>query len=253
MMDVLQFGLVLAIGFIAGVINVLAAGGSMLTLPMLIFLGLPAAVANGTNRIGILVQNVTATANFYRKGYVNPKVALYLSIPAVVGSLLGAMIAVNMTDRLFQLILAFVMVVTMIFLVWKPIPKERLKSVDWNAYTNMQKMIGFGVFFLIGMYGGFIQVGVGFFILLALTAVFRMSLFDSNVLKVVIVGLFIFLSLFVFIWHGQVNWGLGIMLAIGNGLGAYVGSQLTITKGEKWIKAALFVMVLVMAIKLIFF
>ncbi|HSH25150.1 MAG TPA: sulfite exporter TauE/SafE family protein [Massilibacterium sp.] len=249
--EILLIIFVLLIGFLAGVLNVLAAGGSLLTLPMLIFLGLPSAEANGTNRIGILVQNITATTNFYRRGFVHTKVAFYLSIPAVIGSLIGASIAVKMTDRLFQVILAVIMLITLFFLIKKPIPEERLKKVAWETYAKKQKVLGFFVFFLIGIYGGFIQVGVGFFILLALTTIFHMSLFDSNIMKVVVVGLFIFLSLFIFIWNGQVNWLLGFILAIGNGLGAYVGSQLTIQKGEKWIKAALFVTIILMSIKLI--
>lgn len=246
----LDIGLIMGVGLIAGIINTMAGGGSLLTLPILIFLGLPAAVANGTNRIAIFLQSLTATYNFGRKGYIEKKLYLWLAIPAVVGSMIGADLAIQLSDRTFHIVLAIIMVVAVVFVIWNP-AKNAENLI--RTFTVKRKVLGSIVFLLIGGYGGFIQAGSGFFIITALTALFGFSLVKSNAHKNAIVALYIFFSLAVFIYHDEVNWLYGVILAVGNVLGAWIGSQIAIAKGDKWVKVFLVAAVVVMAIKLIFF
>jgi hypothetical protein len=241
--------LILGVGFAAGLINAMAAGGSLLTLPMLIFLGLPSAEANGTNRVALVVQSYVATRTFYKKGHFDKTLALWLGIPGIIGSIVGANLAITITDELFNMILAIMMVITVIFIIWQP--NTESKIAQNGEYSIPRKVIGVIAFFFIGIYSGFIQAGVGFFMIAALTAIFGMSLVKSNGMKVFLTGAYIFISLIVFIIHGQVHWGIGITLAIGNASGAWVGSNLAINKGEKWIKAFLFITVLFMAAELL--
>lgn len=247
-MEILEVLLILGVGFVAGVINTVAAGGSLLTLPVLIFVGLPSAVANGTNRVALVAQSLVAMKSFTSKGYFDKKLAILLGIPGVIGSIVGANLAITITDQLFNQILAVMMIITVIFIVWNPRQAASLK-VD-GEYTLARKIVGIIAFFFIGIYSGFIQAGVGFFILAALVGIFGLSLVKSNGLKVFFIGIYIFISLFIFVINGQVNWLLGIVLAIGNGFGAWVGSRIAINKGDKWIKAFLLVSVLLMAAKL---
>lgn len=244
-MSILDLLLVLAAGFIAGMINTVAAGGSLLTLPVLIFMGLPSAVANGTNRIAILVQSIVATRQFHKKGHLDKKLAILLGVPGLVGSLIGANLAISITDQVFNAILAVMMVITVIFIVWSP--QKKIASLTYEDYSLIRKILGGIIFFFVGIYAGFIQAGVGFFIIAALTAVFGLSLVKSNGIKVLLSGAFVFVSLFVFIIHGQVHWLLGFTLAIGNALGAWLGSNIAIHKGDKWIKAFLLITVFFMA------
>jgi len=244
-MSFMEMLLILVTGFIAGIINTLAAGGSLLTLPVLIFLGLPSAVANGTNRVAIVIQSIVATRYFHKKGYLDKKLALLLGIPGLIGSVIGANLAISITDQLFNQILAIMMVITVIFIVWNP--KKKMESPADRDYSSIRKILGVIAFFFVGIYAGFIQAGVGFFIIAALTAIFGLSLVKSNGIKVFLSGAFVFVSLFVFIIHDQVNWFLGFSLAIGNALGAWVGSNIAINKGEKWIKAFLMLTVFFMA------
>ena len=109
--SVLEIGGLIIIGFIAGGINTIAGGGSLLTLPILIFLGLPPNMANGTNRIAILFQNIFTTAGFKSKGVVTFPFSIYVGISALIGSLIGAQIAVDIKGETFNKVLAIIMVV----------------------------------------------------------------------------------------------------------------------------------------------
>ncbi|MBE3036986.1 MAG: sulfite exporter TauE/SafE family protein, partial [Candidatus Atribacteria bacterium] len=174
-MEILQVGLILVIGVVSGFINTLGGGGSLLTLPMLIFLGLPAAVANGTNRIGLIIQNVVAVSNFRRKGFFYPKLGITLAVPAVFGSFLGARLAISIPEELFQKILAVIMIMILVLILTRP-EKKFLKGIEGENLSTTRLIVSLFVFFSIGFYGGFIQAGVGFIIISALALITGMSL-----------------------------------------------------------------------------
>lgn len=239
--------LILAAGTAAGFINAMAGGGSLLTMPVLIFMGLPSATANGTNRIALLVQNVIGIWNFRSKGYFDWKLGLILSIPAVIGSLIGASFAVSIPDGLFNKILAVIMIVIVIFVVWQP---HKKMASEAKPATKGRLITSCIIFFFVGLYGGFIQAGIGFLIIASMSFIFGMSLVGANAIKLFVGGVYIFASFFIFIIHGEVNWLLGFILAIGNGLGAWIGSHFAVSKGDKWIRVVLLIAVVLMAGKL---
>jgi len=249
-MEILDVGLILITGIAAGFMNTLGGGGSLLTLPMLIFLGLPAAVANGTNRIALIVQNIVGVSNFRRKGFFYPKLGIILAIPAVFGSLIGAKFAISVPEELFQKILAIIMIVVMILILTRP-EKRFLKEIEGENLSTVRLVVSIFVFFGVGLYGGFINAGVGFVIIVALTLITGMSLVKINSLKLFIVLIYIFSSLVVFIIHGKVNWILGLTLAAGNALGAYLGSNFAVSKGDKWIRVFIVIAILSMSAKLL--
>ncbi len=249
-MDILNVGLILVTGVVAGFMNTLGGGGSLLTLPMLIFLGSPAAVANGTNRIALMVQNIVGVSNFRRKGFFYPKLGIILAIPAVFGSLLGARFAISVPEELFQKILAVIMIVVLILILTRP-EKKFLKEIEGENLSTARLVVSIFVFFGVGLYGGFIQAGVGFIIISALALITGMSLVKINSLKLFIVLIYISSSLVVFIIHGKVDWILGLTLAIGNALGAYLGSNFAVSKGDKWIRVFIVIAILSMSAKLL--
>jgi len=248
-MELELFFLVL-IGFVAGVINILAGGGSLLTLPMLIFLGLPPSIANGTNRVAILIQNVFSVSGFRSKGINTFPHSIYFGLSAMLGAIIGAQIAIDIKGELFNKILAIIMVLVVTYLVIN----RKTKYEDLiERVTGKHLWISLVLFFFVGIYGGFIQAGTGFLILLVLSGVNQFSLVKSNAIKVVVAFIYTLSALAIFVWNDQVNWKYGLVLSIGNAMGGWFASRWSVKKGDGLIKIFLIVMVTVMAIKLWFF
>ncbi len=246
-MILLKLFFVVIVGIIAGFININAGGGSLLSLPVLIFLGLPSTIANGTNRVALVVEGIMGSANFKRKGLLDIKLSLLLSIPAVIGSLLGAKLAISLTDKTFNIILGFVMIFVLIQIL---ISNKKSNSVDTASLNKIQKLVSAITFFFVGFYGGFIQVGVGFIIIVSLSVITKFSLLKINGLKAVIIPIYLITSLIIFIVSGKINWLFAIFLALGNGIGAWIGAHYATKKGDKLIKIILIVAVSALSFKL---
>ena len=247
-MEIWHIPVVFFAGILAGFINTLAGGGSLLTLPILIFLGLPTAVANGTNRIAIVAQCAFAVAGFKKKGVSNFKLSLLLSTPAIIGAIIGAYFAVDISDVLFRRVLAVIMLLVLGLILWNP---RQDSSGNSNSLGRRQLITAMTVFFFIGIYGGFIQVGVGFIIIAALTTITKFNLVVTNSHKVFIAGIYTIFALIVFAFNGKVCWKIGLCLAAGMGLGGWIGSHWAVKKGERWIRVVLTICVVAMVIKLI--
>ncbi|MEW6064698.1 hypothetical protein P378_01125 [Desulforamulus profundi] len=250
-MTISEILIILVAGIAAGFVNVVGGGGSLIAMPVLIFLGLPSAVANGTNRVALMVQSLVAIGYFRNKGYFYPKLSILLGIPAVIGSIIGAQFAISLSDEMFNRVLAVVMLVVLVLIIWRP-EKKFIKSEE--AMENLSKprlAVAALVFLGVGFYGGFIQAGVGFVIIVALALITGMSLVKINSLKVCVTIIYMLSSLIVFVCSGKVDWMLGLVLAVGNAVGAYLGSVFTVSKGDKWIRIFLIVSVLIMAAKLL--
>ena len=239
------FAALVVIGFVAAVINVIAGGGSFLTLPLLLFLGLPASVANGTNRVGVLAQNVSAVVGFHRHQALPFRWALAVSVPAVAGAALGVWAALNVPDVAFRRILSAVMLAvafgTLLHRSRAGAPREALRPPwHWTMIAG---------FFGTGLYGGFLQAGVGFFAL-AMTSLAGLDLVRGNAIKVFTVMLLTLLSLAVFAGTGHVDWPAGAALALGNLLGGIVGVRVAVLKGHRWLGRVVTVTIVVFAVLL---
>ena len=242
--------LLIIVGFIAGVINTLAGGGSLLTLPVLIFMGLPPNIANGTNRIGIIIQMLAGTAGFKSKGISTFPFSFYLGISALLGSLIGAQIAVDIKGEAFNKILSFVMISVVLLIVFKP----KLKAKELIERTTGKHLwIGCIAFFFFGIYGGFLNAGLGFILILFLHYFNHLSLIKSNATKAVVIIIYMSGALIVFILNDAVNWKMGLTMAIGTSLGGWFASRFSVKKGDGFIKIFLIIMVSIMAVKLWFF
>lgn len=250
MNDLLQYGLLILVGMIAGVINTLAGGGSLLTLPVLIFMGLPPNVANATNRVGIAFQALIGTAGYRSKGVSNFPFNIYLGISALIGSLIGAQIAVDIKGETFNKLLAVIMIIVVAIIVFKPKPTDLKMPERLTGKYLFYAIIGF---FFIGIYGGFINAGIGFVIILFLNNVNRLSLIKTNATKVSLVFIYTCGALALFAYNGTVDWSSGFVLAIGTSIGAWWSSRWSVDKGEGVIKIAMVIMVTIMSIKLWFF
>lgn len=233
-----------------GFINTVAGGGSLLSLPVLIFLGLPPNVANGTNRVAIVIQTATAVAGFKSKGVSTFPFNAYLGISALFGAIIGAYIAVDINGELFNRILAIIMITVILIILFKP----KTTAVHALERTKGKHLwIGIVAFFFFGIYGGFINAGLGFVMILFLHFVNHMTLVRANATKVAVVFTYMLSALVVFAINDKVDWILGLVLASGNATGAWVASRYSVKKGDKFIKTFIVVMVAIMAVKLWFF
>ncbi len=244
--------IIMSAGVAAGFLNVVAGGGSLITLPLLITMGLPSAVANATNRVAIIGQNIFAVAGFRSKGVSTFPYSLYLGISALAGAVLGAKIAVDIDDKVFNRILSIVMLLVVAFIVIRP--GSRLMGKAENERLDVKhQVLGVFTFFGVGIYGGFIQAGVGFIMIALLTSINGFSLVKSNSTKVFVALVYTCAALLVFILEGVINWTFGITLAAGNALGGWLGSRWSVTKGDVWIRRVLVVAVIALAVKLWFY
>ena len=248
-MSVLEGFFLVFAGVFAGFVNTIAGGGSLVIVPILIFMGLPSSEANGSNRVAILIQNIFSVAGFRSKGvYVFP-FAIYVAIPAILGAIIGSRIAVDISDQLFNRILAVVMLTVMGITVFKPSLKEA-------AEINLsKKRIGLSIviFFFLGIYGGFIQAGIGFLIIAALTSVHQFDMARTNSIKVFVAFSYTIAAVIVFYLEGKIRWEYGLSLAIGNSIGAWVGSRWSVGRSDRLIRMILLVMVIGLSVKLWFF
>jgi uncharacterized membrane protein YfcA len=239
---------VVAAGFAAGFINTLAGSGSLITLPLLIFLGLPANVANGTNRVGILLQNVVAVGSFRHQRVLDLRGGLMLSAPAVVGSVLGAQIAVNLNEEVMRTVIGALMVVMLAVILIRPRRWLEGRGEEENHHLTWIQVL---VFFAIGVYGGFIQAGVGIFLLAGLVLSAGYDLVRANAVKVLIVLCFTVSALIVFIINGQVVWAIGLIMGLGNMLGAWVAARMAVERGAPFVRWVLIAVVAVSGAKLL--
>lgn len=241
--------ILIVVGIGAGFVNVVAGGGSLLTLPVMIFMGLPPNIANATNRIAILWQNVFAISKFRSAGVVDMKYSAYLGLAAVPGAVLGGWLALDIKGEVFTRILSVIMLVVGVLIV----AGKRASRTPENYQSGSKLLLGILLFFLIGVYGGFIHAGVGFLIILVLERLMQAPLARINSVKVIVAFIYTLAVVLLFVVKNVINWPYGLTLAIGTSLGGWLGSQFSIKKGDKWIKIILMVTITLLAVKLWFY
>lgn len=247
-----QYILLTCAGVIAGWLNVMAGGGSMLTVPIMLFMGMPGPVANGTNRIAILAQNISAVATFFHKGFRHFQLGFSLAAASVPGAIAGALVGVRLEGEWFDRVLAIIMIVMMILMMKG---HHGTASADQVAHqpTRRQLILGHICMVGAGFWGGFIQIGVGFILMPVLHRVMGFDLVRVNFFKVFVVLIYTVVALLVFAAHTEVFWLAGLALATGNALGGFLGARTTINKGDVLISRVLNTVLVLFILKLLFF
>ena len=244
-----EIALLIVTGIATGFLNVMAGGGSMLSVPVLIFLGVPGTIANGTNRIALLPQNISAVLAFYRKGFSNFKLSLSLAACTIPGTLIGATLASRIPNDQFNNVLALIMVIVLIVMA---LPQP--KTIKANQAPSRGRLIaGHALMLAIGFWGGFIHIGVGFLLMPVLNRVMQLDLITTNVHKVFIVLCYTIVALAVFSSQLELIWKYGIALGVGTWIGAWIAANTQIKQGIGTIKITLNLVILAFIIKLLFF
>ncbi len=240
-LDAASIAILISGGLAAGVVNTLAGGGSLLTVPLLVLIGLPGTVANGSNRIGILALSATAAWRFRAEGVADLRDALPVLLPVILGSIIGATAATQLTDQAFERLFGLIMLVLLPTL-WRAKPGRDRAIIT----PGKSPAVRFAFFFGIGLYGGALQAGVGIVLLFALSYL-GSDLLRSNGIKVLVVGILTLVALPVFALEGQIAWLPAGILAAGFALGGEIGARLAIRGGEKLIRPVLVIAVLALA------
>jgi len=243
-------------GIAAGVINTVAGGGSVITLPVLIFAGLEANVANATNRIGVIAQNTTAIWHFRKSGVREGELSWRLVPVAAVGAILGAKLAAFMPGEKFEVALGVLMLFLLVLIIKKPKPKllkdDEGDSKLWDKLGSGKRIGLFVCFFVLGVYAGFIQAGMGVMVLLVFSYFLRLDLVRANYIKLVVILGLTFVAIATFMLSGvRIDWVAGIAMGAGQMVGASIGSWVAIKKGETWIKRLMIVAILLSSGKLL--
>lgn len=223
--------ILLVSGIVVGFVNTLAGGGSAISLTVFMALGLPVHVANGTNRIAILMQNLSSTATFFRKRMLDVRLGARLAIPVIAGAVLGARVAVTIDEAVFQICLAVVMISVLVFILLG----DKWMSRD-GASARPIRPLHYLVFFCVGVYCGYIFVGTGYLVLLVTMGMLHLGIVRSNVIKNFIILLSIPFSLLVFVINGDVDYTCGLVHGAGNMVGAFLASQYAIGWGTRFLR-----------------
>ncbi len=244
-----EYVLITAVGFLAAFMNTVGGGGSLFSVPILTFLGLPITSANATSRVALLFQNIFAVGGFKSKGVELPwPYSLYLGLASLGGGVIGSMLASRVADEVFTRIFVGVMVLSVFLILYDP-----FKSKGEEQLSTRSQIIGSICFFFIGIYGGFVQAGIGFIVIAVLSVVNRLSLVKSNYVKVFAAIVYTGVSVIVFALEGKIIWETGLVLAVGHALGGWYASRWSVSAGEVWIKRVMVASIIAMAVKLWFF
>jgi uncharacterized membrane protein YfcA len=235
-------------GVLVGFINTLAGGGTIITVSLLLFLGLPAGVANGTNRIAVIFQNLVAVASFKKQKILDVRKGLILAVPTTIGSIIGALVATKSSDGLMEKCIAVAMVLMLFFLITKS--KLWLKGRS-DLQEKKVSWFQFVIYLLIGFYGGFIHIGVGFFLLGGLVISSGYDLIHANAIKNLIVLIYSPFALIVFMLNDQVDYKLGLILSIGNVAGAWLATKYAVKWGANFVRWLLVVFIVITVFQLL--
>jgi len=239
-MSIIEITILIVAGIFVGFINTLAGGGSVISLSVFMFMGLSPTIANGTNRITIAMQTLTAVASFKQQKVLEHKKAIILSIPALIGSFIGALIAVDINDIIFERVFAGVMIVMLFFILFKPQKYLYGREEILKKKINIWQIL---IFFFIGIYGGFIQVGMGYFLLAGIVLGAGFDLVKANAVKVFIALSIVLVALTIFLINSQVQWIPGLIMGAGSIVGALIASRLAVKKGINFVRYVIIVLI----------
>ncbi len=246
-LDLVTGALLVVAGFATAFINVMAGGGSAVSLIILEPM-LGANIANATNRVAIVLANILGTSNFARKKLVPWKLSFGLIIPTMIGTGAGAWVATRVSNQQMRTAFAVVLIGVALSVLLKP--SAWLKD---QVEPRLGKWGRFAAFMGIGFYGGFIQVGVGFLLISGLVLGCGLDLVKGSAAKMFLIACYTALAVGIFAWADQINWGVGLVMAIGNCTGAYFGTRLAIQKGARLIRWLLASASVAVALRMLFF
>lgn len=223
--------LLVASGILVGIINTLAGGGTILTISIFSAMGLPITMANGTNRIAVVLQNLTASLTFIRKRMLDVKAGLLLSIPTIIGNIAGSMLATQLDEKIFKICMGIVLAVILIYMIF-----DRHRTPSHGGHALKLNFWHYIWFFLIGFYGGYIYIGLGYVVLAVTIWTLHLDIVTANILKGFVIFVSSPFSMLVFMYNDQVDYAYGLLHGLGNIFGAFLASHYAISWGVRFVR-----------------
>lgn len=242
------YGFLFIMGALAGFINTVAGGGSVLTLPLLIAIGIPHTQANATNRVGIVLQSIGGVASLGQQKHSSFPWGFWQGIVGALGSILGAYFAITIDANSFKTVLSFIIIGVVLVTILKP-----RSAVIQFKNKRIQKVLSLATFTVVGFYGGFIQLGLGFLSMAASTTIDGIGIHKANHAKLFVTLCANLVAISIFIYQGIVIWDLGLALALGGIMGSTTSGYVSVRQGDGFVKTFLVIMAIVMVVKLLFF
>jgi uncharacterized membrane protein YfcA len=210
-------------GLVCGFINTLASSGSAISLPLLLFLGLPEIAANATNRLSVLFGSLMALRTFHAEGKLDWPAAGKMIVPATVGSVVGVIAAELLPNRDMGLMITAAVLIALLLLFTK------LKEALARDHLLPPQITALGLFALafVGMWLGFIVLDGATYLLLVLILLFRFDLARANALKVLLLVTTTLVPIMLFSQRGDIWWKEGLLLSAGSILGGYLGARVS--------------------------
>ncbi len=231
-------------GLLAGIINTLAGNGSAITLSIMTeLIGLPPNNANGTNRVGIAMQGVTSSFSFVKNKKLDLRSDLMPIVATVTGAIVGILLALNVSNDQFYTVFKYLLVLMLFVILINP--KKWLRERD--PVKIIKHPLALPVFFALGFYGGFIQMGMGIAFLVLTVIVLKYDLISANVLKTAVVAIYTFIAVIIFEWNGMIDWKIGLVIGIGQAIGGYLAAEFLSKdpRAQIWAYVLLIIMVIV--------
>jgi uncharacterized membrane protein YfcA len=246
--DITQIIIAALAGVAAGFIGAVTGGGGLLSIPVLLFLGLPVDVAIGTNRFSVFGLIAAAVPEYYRAKKIRWRVALKLTPLAIVGGVIGAKALTHMNTDILSIIVGI-----LLFLMIPVVLLNHNKGIK-NIKTGERKTLaGYSLFFLIMIYGGFFGGGAAMFAIYTLIYFLGMTYIQANATDFIAWSFLSAAALIVFLLNGLVNFELGIPLMLGMYAGGTIGAKTALQKGDAWVRILFIAVLAASAIKLLFF
>ena len=240
--------ILITVGFIVGFINTIAGMATAISYGLFMALGLPINIANGTTRLGVLLQFLTSSVIYKKKGYLDIKTGAKVGIPVGIGALLGAEFAAILKPAIIETIMGCILPLMAILLFVDT--HKIVKKISGEDKSNTTIKLSWWkniIFIVIGIYGGFTHAGIGLLIMFGSFFMLGLDMLKSNAIKQFAVVIYTPIALLIFILHGQVNWPIAIIYSIGNIAGGVAGSFASIKGGEKFIKISVALVIFTMS------
>lgn len=232
-MTITIFLILIISGVFVGFINTLSAGGTAISIALYLALGLSPSEANATNRIGVLLQSSLTASLFARKGFLKQSYCFRLAIPAMIGALVGAVLSIILPEILFSYFMGISLLIMLLFLFRSP---KKFEEDDFSKTKNGINILQYLTFFLIGVYGGFVQVGTGFLLMTAGSVLLGYNIIKTNALKTCVMACYTLVAVLVFSNEGSIHWQIGLLHSIGTFIGSFIATKIAFQKGGKFIK-----------------
>ncbi|MEE1087116.1 MAG: sulfite exporter TauE/SafE family protein [Schaedlerella sp.] len=246
-MEIIPFLIVCPLTFLAGLVDSIAGGGGLISLPAFLFAGLPMHSAIATNKLASTIGTTVSTARYCKNGYYDRKLALPGIICALTGSVIGAKLVLLVDDKYLRWMMMIILPIVAITVFIDKNHEEKEPTISFRKRAAIVAAVGL----LIGMYDGFYGPGTGTFLLLALTKIAQMDIRTaSGNVKLINLSSNV-AALFTFLFSGYVNLALGLAGAVFCLAGHYMGSGLVMKNGSKIVKPIILVVLALLFIKII--